>query len=529
MTKFYEKEFDYKNVHDIFNKIINEMELKKFLFPYEKLQEFNTPTFYSEIIPLLTKLYGNNSYLLDIISKEFNFENFNFHKISDLENMIIKDDYVILDNIIFFINPLSVEAKSIINGFKDYSEEELLFNKFGIIFQEQIKNLEDKKNLILKDKKFDLNELSLEKIFQDLIKNSIENKSSKIKIFNYNNEIKVHLYVDGQYLKNKEYSILKINNYEKFKNLIDEKFKNKILNWKYGNSYYNLYLKKDLNEDIYIEVFKLDVEIKKIKDISFKDKEYLSFINSLNQPSGVILISGKTDSGKRSLLYSILKHMNENRNGDNILSVENKIKNSMDFITQVEADKKENIKYDDFSIIAIDNDTSIKDLFNLASKGKFVIGLLESASIFNTLHIINEEVNNKYLIAENLLSVIHVGLFNLLCDSCSYEIKFNRTNNFNSFISLDNAPSLTDIIKEENKNGCTECNYGYSGRIQLCEIIENDNILKDLYLKDFNLNNFKTEKRSKSWNNIYENAISLVKEHKISLNSIIKSIGYYKK
>lgn len=533
MNKFYESDFNYKEVYNKFNSIISKLESQNCKFAIEKLMDFHTPTFYSELIPLLKFLYPNNTILEETIAEELDMISFNNHNVFDLENAIFNNDYTILDGIIFFINPLSVEASSIREGFKDYDKNELLFNKFGIIFEEQLKDLINKKNLLVRDKKFDLNELSLEKIFQDIIKNSIENSSNKVKIFLEDNSVKMQYFVDGQYLKNKENTILNINNYDKFKNVLSSKFEtDRILTWKYNTSYFNILFNNADENNIYLEIHDLNKKISSIENIVLKDKELLSFKKSMDSPSGVIVISGNNDSGKRSVMYSILKYLSENKLGDNIISFENTIKNSLKYVTQINSSDIMIKNIQNFSVIAVDNNTSNKNInecFNLAAKGKLVIAVVESSSIINTLNYINDNLSNKELIVENLLSILHVGLFNKLCDSCSYTIQYNKTKKFHSFMSLENSPALSDIIKEENCEGCIDCNYGYSGRIQLCELLENDDILKDLFLNDFNVNNFKIEKRSKSWHNLFENSMLTLKEQKISLNSIIKSIGYYKK
>lgn len=532
MNKFYQKDFDYKSVYETFNNIINRLEDKKVNFSIEKVSQFNTPTFASEIIPVLKDLYLNNSLLEDAISEELNLKSFSSHTILDLENSIIEDNYAIIDNLIFYINPLSVESSEVKDSLKSYSKNEVLFSDFGFIFEDQLKDLKNKKNTIEKDKKFDLNELSFEKIFQDLIKNSILKNADKFKIYLNQNEVKVQFFVNGLYLKDKEYTILTINNFKRFIDLIKNKYEDKkYINWKYNTTYYKINCDFTEENNIYFEVYNLNKTVNDINNLYLNDKDFNLFIKSLESPSGVIIISGNIDSGKRSLMYSTLKYLNEYRNGDNFISFENKIKNNLNYITQIESNYVEK-DLGNFSVVAIDNNESnksIENCFNLAAKGRLVIMVVESSSIINTLNIINDGISNKELIIENLLSILHIGLFNKLCDSCSYHIPYNKTKKFHSFISLENSPGISDLIKEENVNGCVDCNYGFNGRLQLCELLDNDIILKDLFLKEFNINNFKTEKRSKSWNSIYESSMLLLKENKISLNSIIKSIGYYKK
>ena len=95
-------------------------------------------------------------------------------------------------------------------------------------------------------------------------------------------------------------------------------------------------------------------------------------------------------------------------------------------------------------------------------------------------------------------------------------------------MKIDNAP-MNEYVKCENIEGCQDCFNGYDGRTQVLEILDNDEIMRELILESYNLKNFKIEKRSKSWRSVFESSMELLIDNKVSLNSIIQAIGYYKK
>lgn len=533
MIEFYRNNFNFKDTYDKFVSILDYLEKNKNPIEIEKLGFFSMPTDISDFIPLLTKMYKNHILVNQAVSKIFNIENYSDHKLDDVSTAIVGKNYLIFNRIIFFINPLSIEAQSIADSIKDYDINEILFDKIGIILEEQIREVSNKINVDAIKKKVNLKELSIEKIFQDLMKMAIELKATKIKLFVEDNFVKANFFVESFYIKKKEVVLTGVNNFQDIKTMLSSQFINSSLDWKYNTSFYKIVLDSESNNDfLYMDIYNLSEKTKTINDIPLKDKDIKILMNAIRSPSGVVVISGSDNSGKRSLMYSLLTYLRDDNDGLNIVTYEKEIKNKVYGITQKNGESINESELGHYSVVAIDQNSNletIKDSFKIASKGKLVILVVDSSSIFNTLSMINTAISDKEYILENILTVMHTGLLNSICTSCSTDIQFSKVRDSHLFISLENSPKLTDIIKEEHKDGCDECNYGFKDRIPVTEIVENDLILKDLFVKGFNISNYKTEKRSKSWNSNFESAMKLLADRKTSLNSIIKVFGYYKK
>lgn len=536
MIEFYKKNFDFGDTYKKFIGIVDFLAAHRNQLEIESLDKFRSPTDLSEIVPLLKDLYKDHYAVADAVSHTFKIDNFTNNKIDEFTDVIVEKDYAICNRTIFFINPLSIEAQSIALSMNDYDKNEILFEHVGIILENQLKELGHKLNKYLLAKKVSLKELSIEKKFQDLIKYCIENKATKLKIYTDNNSVKAIIYAEGVYLKKKEITLTEIHNFNDLKNILKSRFKsgtNESIEWKYYTSFYKIVFNQESDDqNIYLDIYNLTEEIRSIKNIALTDKDAAILTNGLKAPSGLIVISGNASSGKRSVMYSIINEIKNIRQGVNVITFENEVKVNLDDVTQINDINIDMNKLSSHSVVAVDNNVStdnISSLINLATKGKLVIAVVESSSIFNTLNYLYESVSNKETLVENLISIIHVGLLNTVCNSCSFSIPFNKNKYAHFFVSLENAPKTSDIIKEENKEGCEDCNYGFKGRLQLCEIIDNDSILKDLFLKNYNIANYKTEKRSKAWVSMFETSMKLVSEGKISLNSVIHSIGYYKK
>ncbi len=531
MIEFYRNNFDFKHTYEKFISVVDYLDKNKNPLEIEKLDYFSTPTDISDFIPLLKNLYRDQNAVSDAISNIFELENFSAYKIEDLNNIIVGINYVITNRVIFFINPLSIEAQTILKSIQDYDQNEILFEKIGVILESQIIELTNKIDIEATKKKINLKELSIEKMFQDLMKRAINLKAIKIKIYKEDNFVKASFLVDGFYIDKKDMILTTINYFSDIKLILEKKFSNEPLIWKHFTNFYKIILSTIGDSLIYFDLYNLSENPRSIDSINLKDKDNKILKNALKSPSGLIVISGSNNSGKRSLLYSLLSNIKENRDGVNIITYESEVKSKLTGISQRNNEYIEVNELSHYSVVGIDcsNKNYFHEAFEFASNGKLVILVVESSNIFNTLNMINQTIDDKNYILENLLAVLHTGLLNCVCTSCSNDIYFNRLKESHFFVSLENVPKTTDIVKEEQKDGCDECNYGFKDRIQVTEIIDNDIVLKDLYLNNFNIANYKTEKRSQSWNSVFENSMKLLKEGKISLNSIIKTFGYYKK
>lgn len=529
MFEYYRKDSDYKSVYDLFFSLVTELGKDTKEIEIQKIGDLVTPTSKEDIIPSLINLYMNNYAVNNAVSKILKIRNFSEEILENSNEIVVSDKYLIYNNVIYFTNPLSLESSNIIKAIEEYDHSELLFSEYGIIQKDQIEEIKNKMQRDSKHKNHDLDDLSISKIFQDILKIAIENNASQIKFFKEDNLVKCQFKIDNDFIKDKEIVISEIINYSSIKESIEKKFLNNLLSWKYFNNYYKINYKSE-DEIIYFDINNLNGKVFSIDDINLNSKDIELLKASLKSPSGVIVISGSKNSGKRSALYSCLNYMKSIKPGINIITYENFIKVSLSNVLQVEKKSLNYEQVENYSVISMmDNGSNMTEAFSLASEGKLVFFISNSNSIFNTINKVYNSTSDKNLIAENLLCILNMGLIKQICDSCSSDQIFYKLSDSHFFIALENAPNLQDTVKVESLHGCSECYHGYKGRIQVAELAENDSVLKDIILGSYSLKKFKVEKRSKSWRSHHESSMELLKEGKVSLDSIIQSIGYFKK
>ena len=204
-------------------------------------------------------------------------------------------------------------------------------------------------------------------------------------------------------------------------------------------------------------------------------KEHLTIYNRLIQrPSGIILVTGPTGSGKTTTLYaSLLTLKTVDRN---IITIEDPVEYQLDFCRQIQVNPKVNLTFATGlrSILRHDPDIiMVGEIRDLETATIAIQAALTGHLVFSTLHT-NDAASaitrlidmgiEPFLIASCLNGAVAQRLIRVLCPKCK---------------KAQEAATLTGIPLRENIKsawqpmGCQEClNTGFAGRIGIFEIME---------------------------------------------------------
>jgi len=276
-------------------------------------------------------------------------------------------------------------------------------------------------------------------------------------------------------------------------------------------------------EKIVLRLLTRDNAIIDLERVGFSEAELDDYREGLKQPSGIILISGPTGSGKTTTLYATLKEINTE--DENILTLEDPIEYTLDGINQVQL--RENIGLDfiktlktflrqDPNIIMIgeirDAETANMAI-RAAQTGHLVLSTIHTNSSWGTISRLIDMGVPSFLIASTLNMSLAQRLVRILCTDCKQEAPIDK----------ELFPKHFTIPKDLNTHnisvGCNSCHHtGYKGRKAIYEILPisrelmvpiRDNHLQiDQYM---NQNQISTLK---------DNAISLVKNGITSIEEV---------
>ncbi|WP_348541613.1 type IV-A pilus assembly ATPase PilB [Vibrio fluminensis] len=224
-----------------------------------------------------------------------------------------------------------------------------------------------------------------------------------------------------------------------------------------------------------------------IEQLGLDPEQQQLYIDALNHPQGLILITGPTGSGKTLSLYSGLNRINTSL--VNIATAEDPVEINLPGINQVQI--KPQIGFDfacalrsflrqdpDVIMVGEIRDFETADIaVKAAQTGHLVLSTLHTNSATETLTRLQNMGIKAYNIAASLTLVIAQRLVRRLCPMCkqSYQPTTEEC--------IQYQVTTTTILYRASPVGCHHCNQGYMGRIGLFEVMNVDSSIRQLILE----------------------------------------------
>ncbi|AFZ16369.1 GspE/PulE family protein [Allocoleopsis franciscana] len=224
----------------------------------------------------------------------------------------------------------------------------------------------------------------------------------------------------------------------------------------------------------------------KIEDLGFSEKTLSIYASWLQQPQGMIILTGPTGSGKTSTLYTSLQHVATEH--VNVVTVEDPVEYILPGITQTQVHERAGMTFaaglrsilrQDPDIIMVgeirDSETA-ETAVRAALTGHLVFTTLHTNDAIGAIPRIKDIGPDPALISDALLGIVAQRLVRRVCPHCAQP--HTPTEKELQTLGLQNH---TNLGSWKRGKGCDKCfNSGYLGREAIVELLDIDDRVREI-------------------------------------------------
>lgn len=265
-----------------------------------------------------------------------------------------------------------------------------------------------------------------------------------------------------------------------------------------------------------------------IDALGYDPEQKALFMEALEKPQGMLLITGPTGSGKTVSLYTGLNILNTE--DTNISTAEDPVEINLEGINQVNVNTKVGLTFaaalksflrQDPDIIMVGE---IRDLetaeiaIKAAQTGHMVLSTLHTNSAPETLTRLRNMGVPSFNIATSVNLVIAQRLARRLCSQCKRAIDIPKPS------LLEMGFSEADLQHPDFKIfeavGCSECRDGYKGRVGIYEVMKVTPEISKIIMEDGNAIEIAEASRRLGYNNLRRSGLIKVMQGITTLQEV---------
>jgi len=226
-----------------------------------------------------------------------------------------------------------------------------------------------------------------------------------------------------------------------------------------------------------------------IEQLGFEPEQKEAFLEAIQKPYGMILVTGPTGSGKTVSLYTALNILNDPN--VNISTAEDPVEITVAGINQVNVNPKTGLTFAEALRAFLRQDPDIimvgeiRDLetaeiaVKAAQTGHLVLSTLHTNDAPQTLNRLNQMGVPPYNIAASVLLIMAQRLARKLCDKCKKEENLPTELLVKEGFKPEEAEGLTTY----KAVGCDYCTNGYKGRVGVFQVMPVSEAMEGLIIK----------------------------------------------
>lgn len=274
--------------------------------------------------------------------------------------------------------------------------------------------------------------------------------------------------------------------------------------------------------------------IGRLEDLGMTKHDYDILIASIQEPNGILLVTGPTGSGKTSTLYAILNRLNTPE--VNIITVEDPVEYQMMGVGQTQVREKSGLTFatalrsilrQDPDIVMIGETRDVETAqiaIQAALTGHLVLSTLHTNSAAAAVTRLIDMGIEPFLVASTIVTVIAQRLVRRLCDACKQKYIPDPSEFALLKIKEDQAKKITFY----KAVGCSQCLHsGYRGRVAIFEFMHMSPALSKLIMQRADTNTIEKAARTEGMTLLVEDGIEKIRQGITTIEEVLTEATFH--
>lgn len=242
-------------------------------------------------------------------------------------------------------------------------------------------------------------------------------------------------------------------------------------------------------EDLACRILDRKFGLRTLDELGLARHDHNKLTGMLASPSGLLLVTGPTGTGKTTTLYACIQHLNTA--AQKINTIEDPIEYALSGIRQSQVHARIGVDFADLlrnilrqapDVIMIgeirDEETAATSV-RAANSGHLVLATMHAPIAAGAIQSLRALGANPYFLSSCILGVVAQRLVRMLCQKC--RVAYDISESPDTFVEIESLlePGLGGFIY--GPSGCDECRHqGYKGRAGVFEIMTFNRTLRQM-------------------------------------------------
>lgn len=263
--------------------------------------------------------------------------------------------------------------------------------------------------------------------------------------------------------------------------------------------------------------------------VGFDDEAIRQFRRYINEPYGMVLVTGPTGSGKTTTLYGALMEIRNDE--DKIITIEDPVEYQIEGITQIPVNEKKGLTFarglrsilrhdpDKIMVGEIRDTETAQIAIQFALTGHLVFTTVHANNVVDVLgRFLNMGVE-PYNFVSSLNCILAQRLVRLICSNCKKAVRYPAETLLESRLEPERYGGV-DFYEGE---GCLECEgSGFRGRTAIYELLDLSDEIREMIVDRKPTSEIKRAAHDRGMTFLRESAISKVLAGTTTLKEINK-------